>query len=238
MRIVLVEDNLVQQDLIEMYVQDCGHEIIATYTSAEEAKKGVAQIKPNLILMDINLEGHKNGIELANEIKVQWAIPIIFLTSQTNIETLEKAAANTPIDLLIKPIQFEQLQASLILAEIKIGSPSKTSETAKFFIKDDYLIYKNGHLFDRIKLDELISVEGMGNYFTICFTDRKVTLKGTLSDIEKALPNTKFYRINRSVIVSLSRIKSFNQKRIFMDNEKEFLLSKKISESFLKLLMG
>jgi len=238
MKIILVEDNLVQQDLIEMYVQDCGHEIIATYASAEEAKKGISEYKPQLILMDINLEGQKSGVDLAIEIKAQWTIPIIFITSQTELSVLEKVVKNSPIDILIKPIKLEQLKASLMLAEAKLNPNLKSTESPKFIIKDNHLIYKNGHLFERTLLADLLFIEGMGNYFSLCYKNEKVTLKGTLTEIEAALPQDQFARVNRSVIVSLSRIKSFNQKRIFMENGKEFPLSKKVSESLLNRLMG
>jgi len=238
MKIILVEDNLVQQDLIDMYVQDCGHEIIATYASAEEAEIGISEKKPNLILIDINLEGQKSGIDLANKIKSQWTIPIIFITSQTEFEILNKAVKHNPIDILIKPIQFEQLKASLMLADSKMSGGKKPGEIAKFSIKDDILIFKNGHLYERALISDLLFVESMGNYFSLCFKSGKVALKGTLTNIESALPESKFARINRSVIVSLSRIKSFNQKRIFMDNGKEFVLSKKMSDELMNKLMG
>ncbi len=238
MKIILVEDNLVQQDLIDMYVQDCGHEIVATYASAEEAKEGIVNNKPNLVLMDINLVGNKTGIDLANEIKAQLNIPVIFITSQTEFSVLGNAVKNKPLDILIKPIQFEQFQASLMLAESKIGITQKPSEIAKFSIKDNYLIYKTGHLFERTLLNDLLFVEGMGNYFSLYFKSGKAMLKGTLTDIEAALPQHQFVRVNRSIIVSISQIKSFNQKRVFMENGKEFPLSKKVSESLLKRLMG
>ena len=138
---------------------------------------------------------------------------------------------------MIKPIQFEQLQASLLLADSKISKP-ESSEPSKFTINGDYFIYKNGHLFERTLIEELEYIEGMGNYFNLYFINDKVTIKGTLSEIEEALPKDEFVRINRSVIASSKHIKSFNAKRVNLTNGKEFTLSKKVSDDLMARLLG
>lgn len=238
MKIILVEDNIVQQDLMEIFIEDCGHEVVAKFTSAEKAETEISSNIPDLVLMDINLDGLKNGIELARELKLKWKIPVIFTTSQTDINIISKAVDNEPLDILIKPIQFEQLQASLLLATSKISSAKSGESSSKFTINDEYFIYKNGHLFERALLSDLIYIEGMGNYFNLYFKDFKVTLKGTLTEIEEALQSSKFKRINRSVIVSEKQIKSFNAKRIVLNNGIEFPLAKKISDELMTRLLG
>lgn len=237
MDIIVVEDNIVQQDLMKLYIEDCGHELKGVFSSAEDAEIALLKHLPDLIFMDINLDGLQSGIDLAKAIKQKWQTPVIFTTSQTDTAILSQAVKNEPVDVLIKPIQFEQLKASLLLAEAKLET-TNSQQSTKFTIKGDYLIYKNGHLFERSLLSELQYIEGMGNYFNLNFKNNKVTLKGTLSEIQETLSKNDFVRINRSVIVSVKDIKSFNNKRVFLNTGQEFPLSKKISDELMTRLMG
>ncbi|MCT4623323.1 MAG: response regulator transcription factor [Schleiferiaceae bacterium] len=237
MNIALVEDNLVQQDLLKIYIEDCGHQCIGSFNNAEEADAFLINANADLVLIDINLDGKMNGIELANNLRSKWNANIIFITSQTEVDIISKAIKNEPLDVLIKPVQFEQFQASLMLAELK-SKTAKTNESSKFVIKEGFLVFKNGHLFERVILEDLIYAESMGNYFNLTFTNDKATLKGTLAEIERALPGDQFVRINRSVIVALKKIKSFNAKRVFLNNGEEFPISKNISDELMLKLIG
>jgi len=80
MDIIVVEDNIVQQDLMKLYIEDCGHELKGVFSSAEAAEIALLKHLPDLIFMDINLDGLQSGIDLAKAIKQKWQTPVIFTT--------------------------------------------------------------------------------------------------------------------------------------------------------------
>ena len=83
-KVLIVEDEV----LIGTYVQNClrdmGYEAGPFVTSGEEAIRRTAEIQPDIILMDIMLEGEMTGIDAAEEIRVRYDVPIIFLTAYSD----------------------------------------------------------------------------------------------------------------------------------------------------------
>lgn len=237
MKIVIVEDNLIQRELLELYIQKLEHQVIGTFDNGEDFLENIQNLKADVILMDINLSGFKNGIE-TSRMAMQVGNPkIIYTTAQTKSSILEKAADTSPLDILIKPFSIEQLQASLLLSKYKSNSKD-IKETSKYLIKNGYLIFKDGHMFERMPLDELLFIEGDGNYFHLNFKTKKSTLKGALSNIEASLPNSDFIRVNRSYIVSIKDVTSFNNRRIVITTGEEFTLSRAHAENVMNKLIG
>ena len=115
---------------------------------------------------------------------------------------------------------------------------TEDSSNQKYGIRDGHFIYKDGHMFERVPIDQLLYVEGSGNYFTMYFQSRKVMLKGTLSVLFNELPTSLFLKVNRSIIVSVQAVKSFNSKRVILHTGQEFSVSKAQSEDMLSKLLG
>lgn len=237
LKVIIIEDNTIHADLLELHLNDCGYDVAGVFETGEKALAEVVELDPDLALMDINLKGLKNGVDTAQEIGELLNIPIIYTTSQTEATVLSKAAQTGPTDILIKPIVFEQLQASIILALSKTPKSSRKA-ISKYTISKGHFVFKDGHMYERTPLDNLIFVEGSGNYFTLHLTERKVTLKGTLSELELELPTDNFFRINRSTIIALNKVRSFNAKRIVLETDHEFKISKTSSEDILNKLMS
>ena len=239
LNVVIVEDNDVQLDLLKIYVEDCSHTVTGQYQSAEEIIQNKANLDADVILMDINLSGLKNGIQAAKELTDLMGCSIVFITAQTDVEVLEKAAKVLPVDILLKPIDFEQLRASLLVLSVKSGmGKSKIDANERFFINGDELIYRKAHMYEKMKLQEIEYIESLGNYFTLFGNEGRVTLKGTMNELEEHLPKQNFLRISRSFIIQKNAVKSFNAKRVCLTNEKEFTVSRNLKENVLKELLG
>ncbi|GJQ60591.1 MAG: response regulator [Candidatus Scalindua sp. AMX11] len=120
-RIMIVEDESKLIMLMEEVLSDVGYYICKSVTSGEEAIKSVEQEKPDIILMDIDLNGKMDGIEAAREIRSRFSIPIIFLTGHKDKETKERAKFVEPSGYFIKPVEFEDLKLKIdnILLSIK-----------------------------------------------------------------------------------------------------------------------
>ena len=106
-RILIVEDELITAEAIKILLKNANYETVGVIKSGEEALRKISGIKPDIILMDIVLDGKIDGIETAILIKELYEIPIVFLTAYGDIKTLEKAKLAEPYGYIIKPINFK-----------------------------------------------------------------------------------------------------------------------------------
>ena len=118
-KILLVEDDLftglnIKEDLIQL-----GYEVPAVVASGEEAVRKAGELLPDLILMDITLDGPMNGIQAATEILNTHAIPIVYLTAHTDSETLNQAKLTKPFGYLPKPSSKNAIAATIEVALYK-----------------------------------------------------------------------------------------------------------------------
>ncbi len=115
-RIMVVEDEQITAADIEDMLASLGYIVTAVVSSGEEALRQAAEDPPDLVLMDIRLKGHCDGIETALQLRQRFDIPVIYLTAHADQETLNRAKLAEPLGYLVKPFQETDLQASLEIA--------------------------------------------------------------------------------------------------------------------------
>lgn len=118
-RIMLVEDEGIIAEDIQMSLQDFGYEVCAIVTSGEDAVLKAGDLRPDLVLMDVVLQGPMDGIEAAQRINSQFKIPIIYLTAYADDKMLERAKITEPFGYLIKPFRDRELHSTIEMARFK-----------------------------------------------------------------------------------------------------------------------
>jgi CheY-like chemotaxis protein len=118
-RIMIVEDEWTVAEEIKMVLQGMDYDVTSMSSSGEEAVGNAEKDKPDLVLMDIVLEGEMDGIAAANEIRSRFNIPIIFLTAYTDDKILERASITGPFGYIVKPFVNEDLKISIEIALYK-----------------------------------------------------------------------------------------------------------------------
>ncbi len=118
-RILIVEDEqLVAMD-IEAELQQLGYEVAGLAASGEEAIAQAKRLEPDLVLMDVRIDGSQDGIDAAGEIRQAGQVPVVFLTAYTDVETLERARMVEPYGYLVKPFDRRDLDAAVRIALYK-----------------------------------------------------------------------------------------------------------------------
>jgi two-component sensor histidine kinase/AmiR/NasT family two-component response regulator len=112
-KIMVVEDEAITGMYVKETLINMGYEISSVESSGEDAVKMASEKKPDLILMDIILSGKMNGIEASLIIKKNDSIPIIYMTGNANISTIQNARETNPYGYIIKPITSENLYSSI-----------------------------------------------------------------------------------------------------------------------------
>ncbi len=105
-RVVLVEDDSITAYAIQKMLENLDYAVIDTFVSGEDTLEKISILNPDIILMDITLKGKINGIETAAVINKNYGIPIIYLTANTNYDTIQKAREMTKsYGYLLKPVR-------------------------------------------------------------------------------------------------------------------------------------
>ncbi len=113
MGILVVEDNMLLSLVYENYIQKLGYTTIETCEDGETAVKVAKDSNPDLILMDIFLNGEMDGIEAMKHIREFSDVPVIYITGNSDQKHAERAAETNYTDYLIKPITLDDLKNSI-----------------------------------------------------------------------------------------------------------------------------
>lgn len=119
--ILVVEDERIVALDLQQSLQSMGYSVVGTAATQAEAVLLAMSYKPELILMDINLQRGGDGIEAAHEIAQFSEIPVVFLTAYAEPEILRRASAVAPYGYLVKPVQPRELNAAvqMVLARVR-----------------------------------------------------------------------------------------------------------------------
>ena len=126
-QILVVEDESIVAMDLQYKLQDLGYSVPYVTRSGEGALERVAESKPDLVLMDIRLDGAMDGIEAAGHIRDRFGIPIIYLTAHADEDTLKRAKVTEPIGYVLKPINEGALRTAIETALYKHGMDKSRS---------------------------------------------------------------------------------------------------------------
>ncbi|MCW8944075.1 MAG: response regulator, partial [Sedimenticola sp.] len=129
-RILVVEDDLLMGQDISLKLQRLGYEVVAVVASSEAALEAVADTQPDLILMDIILDGEVDGIETAARINQSSTIPIIYLTAYDDDDFIKRASITEPYGYVLKPYTARELHAVVSISLYKAQAEQSLRQAA------------------------------------------------------------------------------------------------------------
>jgi signal transduction histidine kinase len=115
-RVMVVEDERIVALHLRQQLVKLGYDVAECAASGEQALRQVAAARPDLILMDIHIDGSLDGIETAARLPADDRIPVIYLTAYSEEATLERARATRPYGYLVKPFAERELHATIQMA--------------------------------------------------------------------------------------------------------------------------
>ncbi len=115
-RILIVEDEELVALGIRLFLQSIGYEVLPLLSSGEETVERFRELSPDLVLMDIRLEGSMSGIEAAAELRTRFPVPVVFLTAYSDTDTMRGARHVSPYGYILKPFDEQTLAAMIAVA--------------------------------------------------------------------------------------------------------------------------
>jgi CheY-like chemotaxis protein len=112
-RILVVEDEGIVALDLKLRLLGFGYLVTALAASGEAAIQAAATTRPDLVLMDIRLQGHMDGIEAAREILARFDIPVIYITALSDDRTMQRIAETPHSGYILKPLDDGDLQTAI-----------------------------------------------------------------------------------------------------------------------------
>ncbi len=120
-KIAICEDERIVALDIRTFLQRNGYDVVGVYASAESLLASVEATRPELVLMDIHLEGPMDGVEASALLMERWSIPVIFLTAYADSPTIERAKRTQPFGYVIKPFDERELKTAITIGLYRSG---------------------------------------------------------------------------------------------------------------------
>ncbi len=226
-RIGIVEDEMIITDVLAITLRKLGYNVSFTALNYTTAIKMIDTERPDIALLDINLGGQKDGIDVARYIREKYAMRIIFLTANSDVATIQRAKEVKPNAYLVKPFSKDHLYAAI---EIAVASqPEAVSSSESILVKD-------GYHYVKVFLNEIKFISSDQNYVTLHLQEAKrVMVRSTLSDMHDRLNNQAFIKVNRGHVININYVTKIEKDNAFID-EKSFVVNKAQRDALVDLL--
>jgi len=215
-----------------------GLSVVGYSGTIEDAIEKVNVLQPELLLLDIQI-GNQTSFELLENLNY-YGFQVIFISSYE--EYALRAIKKRAIDYLLKPFSETELhQAVTIVIESKVSlkehyPEGKINESQESLNK---ITLKTQSEIFFVSPEDIMFCQGEGNYTTFNLQDgTKIVTSTLLKHYENLLGDSGFFRVHKSYLVPLSRIKAFNKAShsIILENEYPIEVSKRKKDELIKLL--
>ena len=124
-KILIVEDEMIIGAKISMYITNMGYEVIGLLAKGEEALVHIRSNRPDIILLDIRLKGELDGIETAQEMQLEYDIPVIYITANSDDVHFNRAKSTRPQAFISKPVKRLDLHRAIELTLARLEHEQK-----------------------------------------------------------------------------------------------------------------
>jgi len=202
--LVVDDERLARKELISLLSNYPNIEIVGEAKNADDAQEKIAELKPELLFLDIQMPG-RDGFELLESLDV--TPKVIFTTAYD--EYALKAFEVSALDYLLKPIRKERLDECIQKVEEEENADKTEAPSPEYKLKlNDRVFVKDGDKCWFVRLSDVRIFESDGNYIKVYFDKFKPMIHKSLNALDKKLDDRSFFRASRKHIVNLSWVES------------------------------
>ncbi|MEM1325601.1 MAG: LytTR family transcriptional regulator DNA-binding domain-containing protein [Bacteroidota bacterium] len=242
-KILIVEDDMIIAADISMHLTKIGYEVQGILARGEDAIKTVQENPPDFLLMDVNLRGAMDGIEVVQQIRaINDKIGIIYLTANADEVTYNRAKVTKPEAFIAKPFKRLDLSRAIELAMLRLSETNALTHPNtdvveaedSSFILDDRIFVKYRDRMVKVYVQDILYAEADRNYCKVFTSDREYLMTLSLKAFEQKLNAENFLRIHRSYIINLTKVDGLSDHGEYVNIGKQHL---SVSRSFKEELM-
>ncbi len=203
LKVIVIEDEPLALNKLVSFIDKIDYlKISRTFDNAIAAISYLKNNSIDLIFLDIQMEEF-TGIQFLETIKRRPKVIITTAYDKYAVKGYEFDVS----DYLLKPYTFERFVQAI--ERVFINLSEKKHPTSS-----DFIFVKTEHRLEKIKVSEILYIEGMNEYLRIVTTDKKIMTLQSFKSIEELLPLNNFLRVHKSYVVAIDKIESIERNRI------------------------
>ncbi len=222
--IAIVEDEALIADHLALILEELGYKVHSISDDWESVNRALESGAPDVVLMDINLSGDIDGVDIAAKLKREYSgIAIVFVSSNVDDKSIARVKMLDADGFIAKPFNKEQISTTIkLLGQTRQADAMPLSEV---YVKDKSSLIK-------LSISDLYYLEAADNYAILYHKDGRYVQSSTLKDMENKLKDSGFIRVHRSYVVNLHKIDSVHPKHLLIGDTEI-----PVSESFRAKLL-
>jgi len=228
LKILIVEDEILVAEDVATDLTEFGCSIVGVLSSGEECIEKINLLNPDVVVMDIRIQGKYDGIETAKIINQTKRIPVVYLTANSDQQTLNKVLSVFPSLFISKPYN----KNDLFLAISVFHQITDTNNEYNVSHVSDAIFIKVVNQYKKIKLEDIIYIEAAGSYSKLITPKETLMVSNNLNYLQLNIKSSKFRRVHRSYIVNINCVDGFDNNKLLIGNSKI-----PISRQYLKEVM-
>jgi len=237
LKVLVVEDDpMISESLCDI-LQMLDHEVVGVAENADDAISICNETKPEIALLDIQIGGDIDGVDLSELINQQFEIPFIFTTAFADDTTVKRAREKGPFGYLVKPYGVKDINAAIEVAmaafERLKDAESKAEGMSK--IIDQNLFLKVDYKLVKVKIEDILYVEAKGDYALFKTREKGLIVHTTMKRVAERLEDYQFAKVHRSFVVNLAEIVDIEESNLLIEN-KVIPISRANKEALVKRL--
>lgn len=245
MKTIIVDDrNSIREFIVQLLNEESDVNVIAEAENVAAAIEKINNLKPELILLDIQMPDG-TGFDVLEGINYD-NYKVVFITSYE--EFAIKAFKYSALDYVIKPIEPEAFYEAIGKAKKYFSSTSQQLKIKSLIqnlsgnSKSKKLVLNTQETVHVVDSDDIVRCESDGSYTTVFTKDnKKILISKKIKDFEEMLENLSFFRVHRSHLINLNYVDRFEKKDggyIVMKDNAQVSLSQNKKDEFFSLLQG
>ena len=213
MNCIIVDDEPLGRKAMQLLVKEISTlKLLGSFGDADSAGKFMLENPVDLVFLDIRMPG-ADGIEFAKTIPKETLVIFTTAYPEYAVDSYELDA----IDYLLKPVESERFRKAVEKAcDYLLLLSDKSRKNQLETVTQNHIFVKSDRRYYRILFENILFIEGLKDYIIIHTNQQKIITKTTLKAIQEQLPQDVFMRVNKSYIVNLNQIESFDANDIFI----------------------
>lgn len=235
-KVLIVEDEaLIAEDLSDS-LKDFGFSVTDIVASGEKCFDSINAQAPDIVIMDINLQGKLDGIETAKILTHTHKLPFIFLTSNSDTKTVSRAIPLNPHAFISKPYNKNDLKIAIELACQKHNNQIITNASFDLDIINHSIFVREGAVYRRVDVPSILYIEAKGSYCEIVTLGKNYTLSYNLNYFVTQVKNPVFKQVHRSYIINVNKVEGIDNNSLII-NKTPIPVSKQYQKEILGMFL-
>lgn len=234
-KVGILDDEVLICETLSKYLKELGYDVPDYAVSFDEGIELLKNHQPDIMLLDININGPLSGIDFALHIREHYHIPLIFISSYSDKTTIDTAQTAKPNGYLIKPFTKEDLYSSIETAVSSFSSPFIHKDDGSHKYASDAIFIKQNSVYEKVPTNSILYIKSDGVYIEIHTTEKKLLVRETLKKMTEILPGEHFIQVHRSYIINIHHVTALNSEFIITDNH-SIPISKSMKDSLMEKL--